>query len=105
VASGANANNVVNTRQIVFISPPSVKDQTNPRNGIKTSDGQWYDPWGTSYRIRIDGTYDNQIANPYSSSANAGPTTLSLGAIAWSFGKDQQQDSDVKAGDDVLSWQ
>src|SRR5947207_13108354 len=31
VASGANTGNAVNARQIVFISPPDVKDTTNPR--------------------------------------------------------------------------
>src|SRR4051812_27540774 len=38
-----------NARQIVFISPPDAKDQTNPRGGIRTSDGQFYDPWGIPY--------------------------------------------------------
>src|SRR5438046_4215840 len=28
-----------NPRQIVFVSPPDAKDQTNSRSGIKTSDG------------------------------------------------------------------
>ncbi len=53
--------------------------------------------------IRRD--YNNQITNPYGGSANAGPATLNIGAIAWSLGKDQTQDSDIKAGDDVISWQ
>src|SRR5216684_5348110 len=46
VPLGANAlvNGVpaVNPRAIVFISPPDVKDTTNPRAGIGT-DGQYYD--------------------------------------------------------------
>ena len=50
-------------------------------------DGRYYDPWGTPYLIEIDGGYDNQLANPYS--ANAGPTTLATGVIAWSLGSDQ----------------
>src|SRR5258707_2149125 len=57
VASGANAGDVANTRKIVFISPPDAKDQTNSRSGIKTSDGQWYDPWGTPYLVEIDGGF------------------------------------------------
>jgi len=101
-----------NARQIVFISPPDAKDQTNPRAGIKTSDGQFYDPWGTPYAIKIDANYDNQVPNPYS--LNAGSAALRSGVISWSFGKDKQSDSvpgpasDKNGGtnsDDVISWQ
>src|SRR5436190_8044974 len=111
---GGTANNVLfnelratsatqNPRGIVFISPPDAKDQTNSRSGIKTSDGQWYDPWGTPYNVEIDGNYDNQIlVNPYA--LNAGATPLQIGVIAWSFGSDTQSQSvpgpaaDKKAG-------
>jgi prepilin-type N-terminal cleavage/methylation domain-containing protein len=115
VALGANAANVANPRKIVFISPPDVKDPANPRSGIGTAVatiGQYFDPWGTQYAIAIDGGYDNQLANPYS--LNAGATTLQIGVIAWSFGKDAQSGSvpgpaaDKNAGtaaDDVISWQ
>ena len=95
----------LNTRQIVFISPPDAKDQNSPRSGIKSSTGGYYDPWGTEYAVAIDADYSNQITNPYGGSANAGPTTLNIGVIAWSVGKDKTQDSDIKAGDDVISWQ
>jgi prepilin-type N-terminal cleavage/methylation domain-containing protein len=109
-----NANNAVNTRQIVFINPPYVKNDTagNRRSGVSPTDGQYYDPWGTPYVVKIDGNYDNQLANPYS--LNAGPTTLGTGVIAWSFGADGQSGSvpgpaaDKNAGnaaDDVISWQ
>ena len=87
------------------MSLPDAKDQTNPRSGIKTSTGGYYDPWGTEYAVAIDADYSNQITNPYGGSANAGPTTLNIGVIAWSVGKDKTQDSDIKAGDDVISWQ
>jgi prepilin-type N-terminal cleavage/methylation domain-containing protein len=86
VALGANANNIVNPRQIVFISPPDAKDQTNPRSGIKTLDGQWYDPWGTTYKITINGTYDNDVPNPYGPTGGAGADPIRQGVIAWSFG-------------------
>lgn len=92
-----------NPRKIVFITVPDVKDTANPRSGIG-QDGQFYDPWGTAYQIAIDGDYDNQINNPYGG-GNAGPTTLRQGVIAWSLGKNKKRDSDVKSGDDVLSWQ
>ena len=103
-----------NPRQIVFINPPYVKNDTagNRRSGVSPTDGQYYDPWGTPYVIKIDGNYDNQLANPYS--LNAGPATLGTGVIAWSFGTDGQSGSvpgpaaDKNAGnaaDDVISWQ
>src|SRR5437870_10170398 len=114
VALGANAGDVANPRKIVFISPPDVKDPANPRSGIGTTTGpgRYYDPWGTPYLVRIDGTYDNQLVNPYA--LNAGATPLQIGVIAWSFGKDVQSQSvpgpaaNKKTGtndDDVISWQ
>jgi prepilin-type N-terminal cleavage/methylation domain-containing protein len=112
VASGANANNVANTRQIVFINPPSVKNTATPRSGIG-SDGNYYDPWGTQYWVRIDGGYDNSLANPYGNNQGAGPDPLSIGVIAWSLGLDQVLGSKPPANgngiytnsDDVISWQ
>src|SRR5713101_1845697 len=115
VALGANAlvNGVpaVNPRAIVFISPPDVKDTTNPRAGIGT-DGQYYDPWGTRYNVEIDGNYDNQITNPYpDTDGSAGATQLRLGVIGWSYGADQTKGTkspaspNYKNSDDVISWQ
>jgi prepilin-type N-terminal cleavage/methylation domain-containing protein len=109
-----NANNATNPRVIVFISPPYVKNDAanNRRSGVSTTDGRYYDPWGTPYAIKIDGNYDNQLPNPYS--LNAGPATLAIGVIAWSFGADAQSGSvpgpaaDKNTGtaaDDVISWQ
>jgi prepilin-type N-terminal cleavage/methylation domain-containing protein len=102
----------INTRQIVFISPPDVKNSTGPRSGIGTAVanlGQYFDPWGTNYVIRIDGDYNNQVFNPYT--ANAGANPLQLGVIALSLGSDQSGgvgSADKNAGtasDDVISWQ
>jgi prepilin-type N-terminal cleavage/methylation domain-containing protein len=107
-----------NPRQIAFISPPDVKNAVQPRSGIAgtgapTPVGQFWDPWGTPYKVRIDGTYDNQLANPYSLNAGAAPK-LGIGVIAWSFGTDGLSDSlpgpaaDKNVGtnsDDVISWQ
>src|SRR4029078_13178646 len=111
VSCGANTANAINTRQIVFISPPDAKDQTNPRSGMKTSNNQWYDTWGTPYLMEIDGGYDNQVANPYT--ANAGAVPLQIGVIAWSLGKDGTGATAAGSGDkntgiyddDVISWQ
>src|SRR6266481_8208618 len=102
VASGANAGNVANPRVIVFISPPFVKDPANPRSGIGTptgtGPGQYYDPWGTPYRISIDGNYDNSLTNPYGNNNGAGPSPLPQGVIAWSLGKDQALGSTPPVG-------
>src|SRR6266487_3614792 len=125
VASGANASNVINTRQIVFISPPDVKDPTNPRsgiasnttsiNGISVAPGDFVDPWGTPYNVEIDGNYDNQITtNPYGNNNGAGPQPLTIGVIAWSLGLDGVLGTKTAActgnntftnSDDVISWQ
>src|SRR5438876_8265725 len=94
----------LNTRQIVFISPPDAKDQNNPRSGIKTSTGGYYDPWGSEYAVALDADYNNQVANPYTSNAGATPN-LQNGVIAWSLGKDRVQGTNFKASDDVISWQ
>ena len=104
-----------NPRGIVFLSPPAAKDANNPRAGISfslSSAGQYFDPWGKPYMIRVDTDYDNQVSNPYSQNAGSGPF-LRSGVIAWSFGKDTLSQttstpSDKNTGtnkDDVISWQ
>src|SRR5437867_8856433 len=101
----------INTRQVVFISPPDVKVAATPRSGIgtTTSTGQYFDPWGTNYVVRIDGDYNNQVANPYA--LNAGANPLQLGVIALSLGLDQSggvgsaDKNTGTASDDVISWQ
>jgi prepilin-type N-terminal cleavage/methylation domain-containing protein len=104
-----------NPRQIVFLSPPDAQDVNNPRAGIssaRATGGQYFDPWGKPYMIRIDTDYDNEINNPYSQ--NAGSAPLRSGVIAWSFGKDGLSQStsttpaDKTTGtnkDDIISWQ
>ena len=104
-----------NPRKIVFLSPPDVKDPNTPRSGIglaPASAGQYFDPWGKPYLVRIDTDYDNQVSNPYSQNAGGAPL-LRSGVIAWSFGKDglsqsTSTPSDKNAGtnkDDLISWQ
>ena len=106
-----------NPRGVVFLSPPDVKDVNNPRAGISSAPapaGQYFDPWGKPYMIRIDTDYDNQVSNPYSQNAGSAPL-LQSGVIAWSFGKDALSQStstttpaDKNTGtnkDDVISWQ
>ena len=107
-SGGANASNAQNARQIVFMTPPNVKDASNPRSGI-SSDGQFYDPWGTAYQIAMDATYDTTIQNPYQADTGAGPDEVRQGAIAWSLGRDKQignaGDRKFTGSDDVISWQ
>ncbi len=110
VAGGTlNAGDAANPRKIVFINPPYVKDPANPRSGIGTAAanlGQYFDPWGTPYAVKIDGDYNNQIAvNPYTADTGAGPAALTIGVIAWSRGKDAVQGTNFNASDDVISWQ
>ncbi len=135
---GGTANNLLfnvlrgidttnNPRQIVFISPPYVKNPANPRSGIATQAtninlisvaiGDLVDPWGTPYNVRIDGNYDNQVANAYTDGSAGGistttpPYALSIGVMAWSFGNDQAigtrtpPNASFTNSDDVISWQ
>ena len=104
-----------NPRQIIFISPPYVKTPANPRsgiatqattiNGISVAIGDYVDPWGTPYNVKIDGNYDNQIANPYTPDTGAGPSSLATGVIALSPGSNQAPGTNFSASDDVISWQ
>jgi prepilin-type N-terminal cleavage/methylation domain-containing protein len=117
VTSGCNSlvsgTPAINPRQIVFISPPYVKDETagKRRSGVSQTDGQYYDPWGTPYSVRIDANYDNQLTNPYTADTGAGPATLNQGVIAWSAGSDGKSPgynggtTTFSASDDVISWQ
>jgi prepilin-type N-terminal cleavage/methylation domain-containing protein len=103
-----NVNNATNPRVIVFINPPYVKNDTagQRRSGLSPTDGRYYDPWGSPYRMAIDGDYTNTInPNPYTANTGAGPSPLNIGVIAWSLGPDQTQGTNFSASDDVVSWQ
>jgi prepilin-type N-terminal cleavage/methylation domain-containing protein len=97
----------LNTRQIVFVSPPEDTSQASPRGKIGT-DGQLHDPWSSAYAFRIDADYNNQVANPYGTNG-AGADPIRQGVIAWSLGKDKQVgnrgDQKFTNSDDVISWQ
>jgi prepilin-type N-terminal cleavage/methylation domain-containing protein len=110
----------INTRQIVYISPPIVKDPNNPRSGIESNAGNpstnafvgsFYDPWGSQYNVEIDGNYDNTVRNPYVvfGGTGAGPDPIQQGVIAWSNGPDQllggNPENTYTNSDDVISWQ
>ncbi len=105
----------LNTRQIVFISPPVVKNPAQPkirhRHRRRVHLGQYFDPWGTPYNIEIDGDYTNNItANPYGNNNGAGSSPVAQGVIAWSLGADQALgtagvSTNFTNSDDVISWQ
>jgi prepilin-type N-terminal cleavage/methylation domain-containing protein len=80
------AGAALNTRQIVFISPPEDTNQASPKGKIG-SDGQFHDPWGSAYSFQIDADYNNEVANPYGANKGAGPAQIRQGVIAWSLGK------------------
>ena len=67
--------NKYNLRKIVFLQPPDVKSDVAGirRAGVSPTDGNYYDPWGNIYAIRIDSDYNNQVANPYSTNAGSNP--------------------------------
>ena len=99
----------INTRQIVFISPPEDTSVGGPKGKIG-SDGQFHDPWSSAYAFRIDADYDNQVPNPYGNNKGAGVDPVRQGVIGWSLGKDQtigtkNGSSDFTGSDDVISWQ
>src|SRR5262245_39884013 len=79
----------INTRQIVYISPPIVKNPTSPKSGIESTGGNaafvgnFYDPWGSQYNIEIDGAYNNNVPNPYITlgGSGAGPDPVGQGVI------------------------
>src|SRR5438552_588396 len=72
-----------NPRATIYIQPPIAGSGT--RAGINSTTDIWYDPLGSPYNVMIDGTYDNQLTNPYADAP--GGTPLYLGVIVWSFGK------------------
>jgi prepilin-type N-terminal cleavage/methylation domain-containing protein len=97
VSLGANTGDAANLRKIVFFSAADAKDPAQPRSGLAAQDvtangvtikaGELIDPWGTPYKIAVDGDYDNQIANPYGGSGGAGSSPIRAGVIVWSLGK------------------
>jgi type II secretory pathway pseudopilin PulG len=117
-----NPDDNENPRRIRFMDIPVAKNPSNPTSGIVPDNaavnrGMFVDPWGKPYVVRIDGSYDSQLSNPYSS--NAGPSVLRYDVTVWSFGPDGASGSDTthldggsagdkstgKSADDIVSWQ
>ena len=110
----ASAADTLNTRKIVFLSPPQASG-TPARSAVVQTSGIYYDPWSGVYQVEIDGSYDNSLANPYGGTGGAGVDPVSQGVLAWSFGKDGKPgkassgnpngDNIYTRSDDIISWQ
>ena len=110
-----SATATLNTRRIVYISPPIVKNATSPKSGIGTGSyiGRYFDPWGSQYNVLIDSNYDNSVRNPYVAlgGSGAGVDPVAQGVVAWSNGSDQlvggsgSNQNIYTNSDDVISWQ
>ncbi len=101
----------LNPRGIVFLQPAGVKSDVagQRRSGIG-GDGVYYDPWGGTYRVKMDNNYNGLLTNPYDANTGAGFGSVNLGVMALSPGKDKKGPDDggeknYKKSDDVISWQ
>ena len=100
-----------NPRFVSFINVTIAKNSAKPTSGLGQGDGQWYDPWGTPYNVRLDSNYSNWISTspPYQNAPTWNGTSGAV--IAWSYGKDgklganNNGDATASGFDDVLSWQ
>ncbi|MEI8341780.1 MAG: prepilin-type N-terminal cleavage/methylation domain-containing protein [Verrucomicrobiota bacterium] len=75
-----------NPRQIVFIEPPTAKQDGKYGVFLDSSNnpGPFYDPWGKPYSVRIDVDYNNLIRSPDNDAV-----LLPTGVAAFSNGKDK----------------
>jgi type IV pilus assembly protein PilA len=102
--TGTGAN-VLNTRGIKFLS---VKEGKNKMNGVVynttgTSITGIFDPWGGTYKVALDGDYDEKVKP----TPKGGGTAITLNgrrAAAWSDGADGKGAAPGKTADDVVTW-
>lgn len=102
----------MNPRQIVFFEAPLAAGYGTAveKGGIGSTKPGWYfDPWGTSYGIAMDGDYDNRMSKTTHGYGDANFATLDTGVIVWSYGKDKKAGKNgaptFAGSDDVVSWQ
>lgn len=124
----------INTRQVVYLDVPLVKNLTAPKAGLGTGSetnsygikkgGEWYDPWGAPYIVAIDANYNGYIdgssfvllnyttgsVNYITGVTGVSGNALQTGCVAGSFGLDGVQGSaasskNFSGSDDVLSWE
>jgi prepilin-type N-terminal cleavage/methylation domain-containing protein len=96
--------NVLNTRGIRFLS---VKEGKGNKNGLIYETGGstvrgLYDPWGGTYKVRLDMDYDERLTN-VKPKAGAQATLNGRRVAVWSDGQDGVT-ATGKAADDVKTW-
>src|SRR5205823_4808443 len=102
IAAGVNASDVLNPRKIIFFS--GKEGGSRPRSAfatVATTDtqgkpiniGAFVDPYGNTYMVAIDGSYDGATVDslPYTDVTYATGNTVRVGCFAESFGKDGVQ--------------
>lgn len=101
---------VLNSKAIKFLNVKEGKKKGNAGiNGLITSGSGssvsasgLYDPWGGSFKVRLDGDYDESISvQPKGSASSA--TLNGRRVAAWSDGADGATGTG-KASDDVKTW-
>ena len=147
VLRALNTDSVYNTRKVVYFEGNDAKSASQPKAGfVPTSSaggnignrgsgttgaavnvGDFLDPWGNEYCIRIDSGYTNAVYNPYvagnetTQSADDTGTAITaqnqaqfllLGVAVWSHGADGalgvyngSASALPPTSDDVVSWQ
>lgn len=126
--SNWNSANVLNPRQVAYLTASDAKDQNSPKsgfapkdttvNGVAVKKGAFMDPWGNAYLVGIDSDYDGWTMDfiAYSDlsytqkTGGAGSFPAVQGSsISSSWGRDSKQgtnsDKKYKGSDDVISWQ
>ncbi|MGL5019041.1 MAG: type II secretion system protein [Luteolibacter sp.] len=101
---------VLNPRAIKFLSVKEGKKigATGGINGIifsstGTSIDGIFDPWGGSYKMVIDGDYNEQV-KPSPKGGGVAVTLNGRRAAAWSDGADGKAAASGKVADDVTTW-
>ncbi|MES2439874.1 MAG: prepilin-type N-terminal cleavage/methylation domain-containing protein [Verrucomicrobiota bacterium] len=102
-----SSGTVLNSRGIRFLS---VKEGKSNKNGLIISGGSTtptadglYDPWGGSYKVMLDGDY-NEVIEPKPKGTGATKATLNgKRSAVWSDGADGV-DTTGKISDDVKTW-
>jgi type IV pilus assembly protein PilA len=103
-------NTTLNPRAIKFLSVKEGKKVgSGGTNGIVYSGGSGsttvqgiYDPWGGTFKLVIDGDYNEQVRP-----SPKGGTAVTLNgrrAAAWSDGADGKDAATGKSADDVVTW-
>jgi len=91
-------NSELNPRGVVFLEARSTQ---NNKGGL-SSEGVFYDPWGKSYGIKLDESYNGKLE--YYGSGGWGNANIMSSALVVSFGPNQTQEDPYETGtDDILS--